>query len=103
VSEPREIRIVASAARGIAEAAAWWTANRPKAPQAFVEELERSLRLIALQPGVGAQAANAKLLGVRRIHLARVRYHLYYRVSKTTPEFIEVLAVWHANRLPPSI
>jgi len=78
-------------------AAAWWIANRPKAPDAFAEELDRAVRLIASQPEVGARAQNASLIGVRRIHLARVHYHLYYRVV-TAPQAIEVLALWHTSR-----
>jgi hypothetical protein len=42
VSRPRPVRITGSAARAIAEAAAWWTANRPKAPDAFAIEIERA-------------------------------------------------------------
>jgi plasmid stabilization system protein ParE len=103
VSEPRPVRIAGSAARAIAEAAAWWTANRPKAPDAFVTELERALQLIAVHPGIGARATNVRLAGVRRILLARVRYHLYYRVADAS-EAIEVLALWHASRgSPPKI
>ena len=52
------VRIVSSAARAIAEAAEWWAANRPKAPDAFVVELERALQLIASQPAIGARAIN---------------------------------------------
>ena len=63
------VRIVGSAARAIAEAAEWWVANRPKAPDAFAEELERALQLLASQPSIGAQARNVKLADVRRIHL----------------------------------
>ena len=97
MSEPRPVRIAGSAARAIAEAASWWTANRPKAPDAFVTELERALQLIAVHPGIGAGATNVWLAGVRRIHLARVRYHLYYRVTDGS-EAIEVLALWHTSR-----
>ncbi len=97
MSEPRPVRIAGSAARAIAEAASWWTANRPKAPDAFVTELERALQLIAVHPGIGARATNVRLAGVRRIHLARVRYHLYYRVTGAS-EAIEVLALWHSSR-----
>jgi len=103
VSRPRPVRITGSAARAIAEAAAWWTANRPKAPDAFAIEIERALQLIAVHPGIGARAANVRLAGVRRVHLARVRYHLYYRVT-SAPEAIEVLALWHSSRgSPPNI
>ena len=91
------VRIVTSAAIAIREAAKWWGANRPKVPSAFVEELERGLQLIASQPAVGAQARNTKLSNVRRIHLARVHYHLYYRITPEPPT-VEVLALWHTSR-----
>ena len=103
MSGPRPVRIVGSAARAIAEAAAWWADNRPKAPDAFVTEFERALQLIAVHPGIGARATNLPLADVRRIHLARVRFHLYYRVTGAS-ETIEVLALWHASRgSPPTI
>lgn len=96
MSSPLPVRIVSSAARAIAEAATWWAANRSKSPGAFVTDLENALKLLASYPGVGARAKNAKLENVRRVHLARVHYHLYYRV---TPEpAIEVLALWHTSR-----
>lgn len=42
MSEPLPVRIVSSAARSIAEVAAWWAENRPIAPDTFVDDLERS-------------------------------------------------------------
>jgi plasmid stabilization system protein ParE len=75
----------------------WWRANRPAAPNAIREELERASRLIAVQPGVGARARNLSLVGVRRLLLARIRYHVYYRVV-TDPDRVEVLAFWHGSR-----
>ena len=96
MNSPLAVRTVRSAARAIEEAAAWWTANRPKSPEAFVSDLENALKLVALHPEIGARATNANLADVRRVHLARVHYHLYYRV---TPEpAIEVLALWHTSR-----
>lgn len=91
------VRIVASAAVAIADAAKWWVENRPKAPAAFAEELARGLDLVASEPAIGAKARNAKLPGLRRIHLARIRYYLYYRV-RSSPAAIEVLALWHSSR-----
>ncbi|MSO18922.1 MAG: type II toxin-antitoxin system RelE/ParE family toxin [Acidobacteria bacterium] len=73
----------------------WWQANRPKAPNTFEEELRRGCDLIAQQPAVGALATNPKLQGVRRIHLSRIRYHLYYRVQQNQ---VEILALWHPSR-----
>ena len=96
MNSPLPVRIVTSAARAITEAATWWAENRQKAPDAFVSDLENALKLLTLHPGIGARATNAKLEGVRRVHLARVHYHLYYRV--TAEPAIEVLALWHTSR-----
>ena len=63
----------------------------------FTEELQRAFQLIASHPFVGARAENASLADVRRVHLARIHYHLYYRV-RTDPPAIEVLALWHTSR-----
>ncbi len=40
---------------------------------------------------------NEKLAGVRRLHLKRIRYYLYYRV-KDDPQQVEILALWHTSR-----
>src|SRR5437016_3506852 len=77
----------------IQKAAGWWSANREKAPQAFKEELQRGFAFISQQPGAGAKASNVKLKDVRRIHLSRIRYFLYYRVKEGC---VEVLALWHS-------
>ena len=79
----------------IQRASSWWLANRDKAPHAFKEELERGFALISQRPDVGAVATNVKLKDVRRIHLTRVRYYLYYRVKE---DRVEVLALWHSSR-----
>ena len=89
------IKIVRRATLQIQKAASWWQENRPKAPDAFKEELERALALISQEPSIGSKASNARLIGVRRVHLGRIRYYLYCRVQPTR---IEVLALWHSNR-----
>lgn len=78
------------------KAARWWLANRDKAPNAFKEELDRAFALISQRPDVGAIATNVKLKGVRRIHLSRIRYYLYYRAMS---DHVQVLALWHSSRL----
>ena len=80
----------------------WWRLNRPKAPNAIREELERASSIISVQPELGARARNISLTGVRRLHLARVRYYVYYRLL-TDPERIEILAFWHASRGDPPL
>lgn len=96
MNSPLPVRIVNSAAQAIAEAATWWSTNRQKSPGAFVSDIENAFKLIASHPSIGARATNVNLPHVRRVHLARVHYHLYYRV---TPEpAVEVLALWHTSR-----
>ena len=97
MSRPLEIEVSELAATQIRAAADWWRLNRPKAPNAIHEELERAARLISLQPQIGARARNVALAGVRRLHLARSRFDLYYRVV-SEPEHVEVLALWHSSR-----
>ena len=97
MNQPLSIEVSDLAKAQIRVAEEWWRANRPAAPNAIREELERASRLIAVQPGVGARARNLSLAGVRRLLLARIRYHLYYRVA-TDPDRIEVLAFWHSIR-----
>ena len=81
--------------RQIDAAAAWWSEHRPAAPQALAEELAEAYDLIAAQPRIGPSATRARLRGVRRLHLSRVRYYLYYREAGNA---IEVLALWHESR-----
>lgn len=97
MSAPPHVEVSGVAAEQIREAEAWWRTNRPKAPNAVREELERASALVAAQPDIGSRARNVKLTGVRRIRLARIRYHLYYRVSET-PRQIEILGFWHTSR-----
>jgi plasmid stabilization system protein ParE len=94
------IRVARRATAEIDEATVWWEINRTAAPGAIADEIEQAFALIRSQPQIGALARNARLPGIRRIHLSRVDYHLYYRV---VPDAIEVLAFWHTSRgsVPP--
>lgn len=80
------------AARQVEAAALWWKANRPAAPNALHDELAAALTLVADQPACGALVPSRVSKGVRRIHLARVDYHVYYRLA------VQVIALWHARR-----
>jgi len=96
----RALTITRRAAREIGEASAWWDENRPAAPEAFRQAIATAFELIATQPRIGAKATNTRLRGVRRIHLANVHYHLYYRLK--SPQTVQVLALWHTSRHPDS-
>ena len=58
------IKVTRRAAREITKACEWWDANRPAAPGVLRSEIEPTFGLLALQPGIGARALNAKLTGV---------------------------------------
>jgi plasmid stabilization system protein ParE len=95
------IRATKRADAHIEQAANWWERNRPLSRGALDEELAEAFALLISQPAIGAPALNARTNGVRRIHLARVHYYLYYRVRG---EQIDVLALWHTSRgTPPSV
>jgi plasmid stabilization system protein ParE len=97
VRRPLHVEVSDLARAQIRAGEEWWRVNRPKAPNAIREEFERASLLISVQPEIGARARNISLAGVRRLHLARVRYYIYYRVV-TDPERIEILAFWHESR-----
>ena len=79
----------------IDRAAQWWDENRALAPEAFDEELAEAFSLLGIESGIGAPASNVRAQGVRRLHLARIHYFLYYR---SRGEEVQVLALWHTSR-----
>ena len=95
---PLYIEISELARRQIREADLWWRKNREKAPNAIREELERIGALIAFQPHLGARATNVKLPGVRRIHIERIHYDVYYRAVGSPAEYVEIVAFWGSRR-----
>ena len=90
-----QLRVTHRAAIEVEGAARWWQENRPAAPQAFVDDLKGAFQLLLRVLGVGDGVANTRLAGVRRLHLGRLRYHLYYRVKSGE---LVVLSVWHTSR-----
>ena len=65
MNEALEIVVSALAAEQIRAAAEWWRLNRPKAPDAIREDIDRASSLIAIQSDLGARARNVTLPGVR--------------------------------------
>ena len=91
------LRVASQASRQIREAARWWSENRPKAPDAFGDDLEAAFRLLIELPSVGERVIHSRLHGLRRLLMTRVRYHVYYAVHRET-RTVEVLALWHTGR-----
>jgi plasmid stabilization system protein ParE len=90
------IRVSPKAEIQIRVAADWWLENRPKAPDAFAEEIERTFDLVRSLPSVGEPVKHPRVSGVRRVLLGRVQYYLYYRT--VSDEAVEILALWHTSR-----
>lgn len=92
------IRLKPEAQREIEIALRWWETNRHKAPEALKLDIAQALDLICESPGIGVPVSHVRLSGLRRLHLSRTRYCLYYRVRTGPRPFIDVLAFWHASR-----
>ena len=90
-----ELFISRRAAREIERVVEWWAANRPAAPGAVRQDLEAAVNVLLVQPDIGARVEEASSPGVRRFHLDRIRYWVYYRVRSNR---LEVLSVWHSSR-----
>jgi plasmid stabilization system protein ParE len=88
------------AAAQLERAASWWQENRKAAPDAVADDFEDALRLLAMQPELGARSASPRYPDLRRLFLSRIRYHVYYQVL---PDKVVILAFWHASRQPPSL
>lgn len=86
--------VVPTAQRLIRTASRWWRENRSAAPDLLADELETAFAVITSQPKIGMHAPEAEEENVRRLHLRRTDYYLYYRHSD---DLIEVLALWHAS------
>ena len=97
MNDPLQIVVSELADQQIRDADRWWRENRLKAPNAIREELERIGALIAFRPHLGARAVNVRLRGVRRIHIERIHYAVYYRVVGS-PEQLEIVAFWGSRR-----
>ena len=92
---PLVLRIARRAMTQIERAELWWQGNRPAASGAFRADLHGAFILLLRQPGVGAKVGNTKLSGVRRLHLGRIRYFVYYQLREGE---LVVLSVWHSSR-----
>lgn len=90
-----ELLITKRAARELNRIAEWWALNRPAAPGAVTEDLQAALALLVEQPNLGSLVPQASAAAVRRFHLDRIHYWVYYRVRGGR---LEVVAVWHSSR-----
>ena len=90
-----ELFVSRRAAAEIERAVIWWAENRPAAPGAVRSDLKTTLDVLLQQPLIGSRVEQASSPDVRRFHVDRVSYWIYYRVRGTR---FEVLSVWHSSR-----
>ena len=90
-----ELFISRRAAREVERVVKWWAASRPDAPGAVRQDLEAAVNVLLVQPDIGARVKEASSPDVRRFHLDRIRYWVFYRVRSNR---LEVLSVWHSSR-----
>ena len=81
--------------------ATWWQRNRLAAPLLFRQEFAQAIQQLEEAPFL-ALLDEIERPGIRRILLAKTRYHLYFRISEGETR-VEIIAVWHTSRgyLPP--
>ncbi len=69
----------------------------------LADELEAAYTLITDMPFAGESVVHSRIIGLRRVLLARTQYYLYYVVSEDVA-MVEVLSLWHTSRgTPPRI
>ena len=84
----------------VATARAWWRAHRDKAPHAFDEALDDALDRLSLSPAIGERVRTSRRSGMRRWHIERIRYAMYYVIEG---DLLIVLSFWHTSRRPPKL
>lgn len=77
------------------DAATWWRANRPAAPELFDAELAYALDLLARMPPPTQVWAEIEGKPVRKVRLPRTRLALYFTIEQ---DLVTVHAVWHGAR-----
>ena len=90
-----ELFISRRAAAEVDRVAGWWAANRPAAPGAVRKDLAAAFALLAVQPRIGVEVEEASSPDIRRFHVDRIHYWVYYRVRGKR---LEVVSVWHSSR-----
>lgn len=90
-----ELHVSRRAAAEIERVIHWWAEHRPAAPGAVRKDLRAALDLLLEQPDIGSRVDQASSPNVRRFHVDRIRYWVYYRASGRR---LTVLSVWHASR-----
>jgi plasmid stabilization system protein ParE len=83
--------------------AQWWVEHRPAALTLFVDELERTFRLLVETPGAGVSWPTPSRPRLRRVLMPQTGNHVYFEGDEAG-QTVHVLAIWGAPRgRPPSL
>lgn len=75
----------------------WWRTHRLDAPELVQLEFAEALEQLRSAPETGALFDDLSVPGMRRVLLARTRYHVYYVVDERRTT-VKIMAVWHTSR-----
>ncbi len=76
-------------------ARSWWAANRQLAPDLFDREFDAAVAAIGNAPATFLLYHCEHDVDVRRIHLPRTRYAVYFCIES---DHVLIVAVWHTAR-----
>lgn len=96
----RRVRFTATAKRHVEHEKSWWLENRAYT-EVFAEEIEATLRLLEVFPGVGTPYEQIRIAGLRRLYLRKIwkiDCHLYYTFDERE---VLIRALWGARRRRP--
>ena len=91
------VQVTAEARKQLLEIDAWWTTNRPEAPDLILREFSRALALLAMAPTAGRVYVGHPSAEFRRLLLPRSRFHVYYLVDAAAGVVL-IAAVWNSSR-----
>jgi hypothetical protein len=88
----RRVQFTATARRHVVRERDWWIKNREQLG-VFASDLDRTMDLIAMLPGVSS--SYARVPGMRRVFVERIGVHVYFTFDDDT---VIVRAVWGARK-----
>ena len=94
-----QVIVSPEAQRQLDDISDWWAENRRQAPGAVEADMDAAIDLLGRQPEIAGR--DRRRSDRRRLHLRRIRYHVYYTVDHAR-RTVEISAVRHESRPPLS-
>jgi len=92
-----KLRVGKQAQRQASRIEQWWLEHRPAAGALFIDEIDRTFRLLCETPGAGVRWPTARRPNLRRVLMPNTGNHVYFRVDEAK-RTVHVLAIWGAPR-----